>query len=367
VVIPVPTFIERKQIGVVEMKTVDHLDAFTAPRLVEYHDDDPCAPQVLAYRRGGGPAFAVAPSAVASVDRHRGVTVEANYDVGEYDVSILSATESDGLVNFLNDNGYKIPAGADAVLGSYIKQKMRFFIAKVNLDRMAVLGNGYLRPLQVRYETPKFMLPLRLGTVNASGPQDLIVYALTRNGRVETSNYRTVKLPTDVDVPLYVKQEFGSFYQAMFAHAVEHENMHAVFVEYAWDMGWCDPCASDPLSNKELVELGARWIGSDDNAVFRSGGGANAYVTRLHVRYDANSFPEDLALMETGDRSNFQGRYVLRHLWQGAAKCDAGERYRASLPARFKREARNLADLTGWSQAEIEKRMEVGGQSIKRP
>ena len=38
VVIPVPTFIERKQIGVVEMKTIDHLDAFTAPRLVEYHD-----------------------------------------------------------------------------------------------------------------------------------------------------------------------------------------------------------------------------------------------------------------------------------------------------------------------------------------
>ena len=47
VVIPVPTFIERKQIGVVEMKTIDHLDAFTAPRLVEYHDEDPCAPRML--------------------------------------------------------------------------------------------------------------------------------------------------------------------------------------------------------------------------------------------------------------------------------------------------------------------------------
>ena len=54
-----------------------------------------------------------------------GVTVEANYDVGEYDVSILSAKESDGLVNWLTDNGYRIPAGAEAVLGSYIKQNMR--------------------------------------------------------------------------------------------------------------------------------------------------------------------------------------------------------------------------------------------------
>jgi hypothetical protein len=48
VVFPVPTFIERRQIGVVEMKTIDHLDAFTAPRLVEYHDADPCAPLPVA-------------------------------------------------------------------------------------------------------------------------------------------------------------------------------------------------------------------------------------------------------------------------------------------------------------------------------
>ncbi len=81
-----------------------------------------------------------------------------------------------------------------------------------------------------------------------------------KNGRVETANYRTVKLPSDIDVPLYVKQEFGTFYKAMFERAVERENMQAVFVEYAWDMGWCDPCAADPLTNKELVELGARWI-----------------------------------------------------------------------------------------------------------
>jgi hypothetical protein len=364
VVIPVPTFIERKQIGVVEMNTVDHLDAFTAPRLVEYHDPDPCAVAIydrgaMSFAAGGQPL----PVAVASAERHRGVTVEANYDVGEYDVSILSATESDGLVNFLNDNGYKIPAGADAVLGSYIKQKMRFFVAKVNLDRMALLGNGYLRPLQVRYETAKFMLPLRLGTVNASGPQDLIVYALTRNGRVETTNYRTVKLPSDFEVPLFVKQEFGDFYKAMFARAAERENMRAVLVEYAWDMGWCDPCAADPMSNKELVELGARWIGSDDNAVFRSGQGVNAYVTRLHVRYDAQSFAEDLALMETADRGNFQGRYVLRHPWQGKTKCDAADKYRASLPARFKQEANNLANLTGWSLSDITTKMAANGQA----
>src|SRR5262249_11704686 len=72
-VIPVPTFIERKQISVVEMKTIDHLDAFTAPRLVEYHDPDPCAMAVIAYRANG--ALPVAPTAMAKADivRYRGV------------------------------------------------------------------------------------------------------------------------------------------------------------------------------------------------------------------------------------------------------------------------------------------------------
>ncbi len=275
VVIPMPTFIKRQQIGVVEMKTVDHLDAYTAPRLVEYHDENPCAPVVVAARAGGPVPAPMALAYSGENKRYKGVTVEANYDVGEYDVSILSAQESDGLVNWLTDNGYRIPDGAQGVLGSYIKQNMRFFVAKVNLDRMTLIGAGYLRPLQVRYDTAKFMLPLRLGTVNANGPQDLIVYALTKNGRVEAANYRTVKLPSDIDVPLYVKNDFGTFYKAMFDRAVAKEDMRAVFVEYAWDMGWCDPCAAEPLTNKELVELGARWIDGDDDTPYRAFSGGS--------------------------------------------------------------------------------------------
>ena len=45
------------------------------------------------------------------------------------------------------------------------------------------LGYQYLRPIQVAYESNKFMLPIRLGTLNAKGKQELFVYALTRTGR----------------------------------------------------------------------------------------------------------------------------------------------------------------------------------------
>ena len=133
-------------------------------------------------------------------------------------------------------------------------------------------------------------------------------------------------------------------------------------------MGWCDPCAAEPLSGQELADLGARWIARNDAARDRQAGGAqNAFVTRLHVRYDAKSFPEDLIFTETRDRENFQGRYVLRHPWTGETACGArGAEYTRSLEPRFAQEARNLANLTGWSLADIQARMAQTGQAAPR-
>ena len=82
----------------------------------------------------------------------------------------------------------------------------------------------------------------------------------------------------------------------------------------------------------------------------------NVYVTRLHVRYDGAHFPEDLVFQETGDRENFQGRYILRHPWTGSDTCSAADEYRRSLPARLDREARTLSSITGWRVEDIRKR-----------
>ena len=50
-VIPTPTVLGRDQINVAEPALVDHLDAFTAPRLVEYFDEDPCMQRRFRARR----------------------------------------------------------------------------------------------------------------------------------------------------------------------------------------------------------------------------------------------------------------------------------------------------------------------------
>src|SRR5437773_3895744 len=382
VVIPVPTPIEKGQIHIGDKKIVDHLDAYTSPRLVEYYDGSPCRLQALREGRAAGGL-----TAQSSLDALRaratalGVTIQAQYTVGEYDIVILSAKEGQGLETWLKENGYRLPKGASSVLGSYVKQKMHFFVAKVNLQERSKLGYSSLRPIQVAYESPKFMLPLRLGTLNADGYQELFIYALTQKGRVEATNYRSVKLPTGMDLPIYIKTRFKDFYRDMFDQQVKRADMRAVFTEYAWDMNWCDPCAADPLSGEELRNLGVFWLNDDVGPAFvpgpgrqpippPMGGAREVFVTRLHVRYDAQHFPEDLVLQETADRNNFQARYVLRHPWKGEdSSCPANDEYRREVLRRQENEARQLADLTGWRLADIRGamnlRVDAGGGDEK--
>jgi hypothetical protein len=362
-VMPVPMVLKREQIHVTDNAIIEHLDSYSAPRLVEYFDANPCSPPIM---------YKMAPMAASSIqmesaDIHKrakslGVKIEAQYTVGEYDIMLLSAQQSDGLLTWLTEQGYKLPKGAKPVVGSYLKQNMKFFVAKVNLKKFNQSGYTRLRPIQIAYDYARFMLPIRLGTVNSQGQQELFIYALSRKGRVETTNYRTVKLPSEIEIPTYIKSknQFANFYRDMFRTQVKKEHNKAVFLEYAWDMNWCDPCAADPLSNQELRELGVFWVNDNNNSPSTTrrrplSQGQNVYLTRLHVRYDRQHFPEDLAFQNTGNRNNFQGRYIIRHAWQGKEQCEAATSYRKQLTQRQQERAENLARLTGWNIQTIHK------------
>ncbi len=350
-VVPTPTTLQKGQVRIADSLVFDRLDAYSSPRLAEYRDEDPCK---LNFAWGQPPIpYPVAmasPMARAApledqIARNKalGVTVELQYTLEEYDIVSLSATQSDGLETWLHENGYSVPQGASAALKPYINQGMKFFVAKVNLQEQAKTGYTTLRPLQFAFESEKFMLPLRLGMLNAppDKPQDLIVYALTQQGRVESSNYRTVKLPANVNLPFFTKPKFQDVYKALFDNQASKEQHRVVFTEYFWDMGWCDPCAAEPLSSKELRDSGVFWVGGNAEAQFDAmrapagspspkimlppGGGAQPVVlTRLHVRYTANTFPEDLMFTQTRDRQNWQTRYVIQQPYDSSvAACSS--------------------------------------------
>jgi hypothetical protein len=361
-VVPVPQVLDRGQIHIGDRRIFERLDAYSAPRLAEYFDADPCAPKIALQRSMvNAPAAGAVSKEEARKDKALGVTVEAAYTVGEYDIAILSAKQSDGLETWLRENGYRIPRGASAALRPYVKQDMKFFVAKVNLKEQAKTGVAHLRPLQFAFDSPRFMLPVRLGMINARGPQDLVLYVLTAGGRVETTNYRTMKLPANVDLPTYVRGEFPGVYKALFDTQAKREDYRAIFTEYFWDMSWCDPCAADPLSRDELRQAGVFWADP------RAGAAQPVMLTRLHLRYTRDSLPEDLAFQETQDRANFQARYVLRHPWKGDENaCPDAQPYVDAVRQRQEREAQTLAALTGWNAGEIRARMALPPQAGSR-
>ena len=206
------------------------------------------------------------------------------------------------------------------------------------------------------------MLPIQLGMVNAAGPQDLVLYLLSPEGRIEVSNYPTVNLPTDINVPEFVENEFGSMYKAVFDKAYERANQQAVFLEYAWDMAWCDPCAADPLSQDELYQAGVHWLGGNSDF-----GAPNVYLTRLHVRYTPEMFPEDLKFKVTENRDNFQGRYIMQRPFDGDITCSGGEDYIRIVRERQQQEAKELAHVTGWSFGEIMAKVEPYEPQVRIP
>jgi hypothetical protein len=346
-VVPVPVVLKKENVKTLPNAIFDRIDKLAAPRLVEYWEQDPCV--IPKPEPPPAPMEAAAPETTSMGDRaprHYGVKIEAAFSVGEYDVLVLSANDSLGLDAFLRSRRYKIPAGAEPYLRPYVAGGSKFFVAKVDVKKIRfVNGQATLSPLRFHYDSETFSLPVRLGLINAKGTQDLIVHVLGRS-RFEVANYQNYAIPTNVDVNESVKDNFGSFYAALFDH-VTSRHPRSVVTEYAWDAGSCDPCPDPPLEPSEIATLGADVLPAVEDAV---GSGevppsfvSNLTLTRLHVRYGKDSLGEDLVFraappieggrgepgpegqlsrqVTTSSSNNFQGRYVIRHPWKGPVDC----------------------------------------------
>ncbi len=385
-VVPVPVVLQKENVKTLPKEVFAHIDQLSAPRLVEYWEQDPCMQEKWkeeSRRRGPAPpAKAAAPMADRAEDL--GVRIEAKFTVGEYDVVVLSARDSGGLDTWLRQENYKIPDGAEPYLKPYVQAGSKFFVAKVDVSKVkfespspGTPAMAMLSPLRFHYDTETFSLPVRLGLMNSGGTQDLIVNILAHGQRYEVANYPNAAIPTNFDVAEGAKGQFGSFYAALFDRTLE-KIPKAVVTEYAWDASTCDPCPTPPLSPSEIQVLGADVFADtsanpdcnppfridpqsgrksmkpqclDDQAPVRArpvrmqGG---FVLTRLHARYAKDSLGEDLVFrsapaivggrevrgekgaLENGAKpssvNNFQGRYAVRHPWTGPIACKNPQR-----------------------------------------
>ena len=271
------------------------------------------------------------------------VKIEAQFDVAEYQILILSATEAAGLEDWLHANHYKIPDGVEPVLRPYVESGSKFFVAKVDPQKVQIVdGHAALSPLRFHYDSDDFQLPIRLGMANSSGTQDLVVNILSPDKRYEVANYKNALIPTNFDVKDSVRARFGQFYTALFDKTVE-ANPGAVITEYAWSAKpqyHCDPCAALDVDQADLMSLGGDIVGG---AIAQG----TFVMTRLHARYTKKDMKDDLRFREakpiTGGReiwtkngleygavpseeNYFQARYAIRHWWTGKIACKNPQR-----------------------------------------
>jgi hypothetical protein len=383
-VVPVPVVLKKENIKVVDQSIFQKLNDYSAPRLVEYWDQNPCSEYEMMKDANASKSLneVVVTSAFGAKRNMKSVTIEAKYIVGEYDILILSAKESVGLKNWLNENGYKIPANAEEVLDPYIKSNLKFFVVKVNEKEKQKLNNNFLRPIQISFNSPKFMLPIRLGMANADGDQDLIVYAFTRKGRIECTNYRNVSMATGKNIPLFVQKNFSAFYGNLFTHQWENEDKAVSFLEYAWNVTpinqmKCDPCVGNPPTDQDLLQSGVWWLNGKDWNDYSDidndepdDGNRNVHFTRLHFRYNRKSFAQDLVFQVTPNTENFQARYIITHPATGDFNCAAGKKYLQDLRQRRKKELLELTSLTGsnisnWQEDATVKNEELPNKEVQ--
>jgi MYXO-CTERM domain-containing protein len=368
-VIPVPVVLQKENVKTLDRAVFDHVDALTAPRLVEYWEQDPCPPPMAPGRFRGlaalGGAAGAPMAAAADMVPPPMVKIEAQFSVGEYDIVVLSATDAAALDTWLHDNGYKIPDGAGPYLRPYVEMGMKFFVAKVDVSKVKFerVGGGpemaMLSPLRFHYDSDAFNLPIRLGLINSGGTQDLVVNILARNQRYEVANYDNVAIPTNIDVKDATRKEFGPFYATLFDQTLAR-HPRSVVTEYSWSSGSCDPCPTPPLSLGDIATLGADVLPGAMPPPPPGGGApvvaprmmrqmaSGFVVTRLHARYSKDALGDDLFFraappivggrefmqdgkkLEQGARpdsqNNFQARYVIRHPWTGPIACGHPQR-----------------------------------------
>jgi hypothetical protein len=295
VLIPVPQILGPEDVKTADESLFAHLRDYTEPRLVEYQCQSTWTSSTFS---GGSGSWYYSTTSTGGTGST--VDVITNVLVGSYEVVVLSAEQSTGLIDWLNANGYATSSVGKDLLQDYIDSGSYFFAAKVALGATPD-DPGYLEPLQVSYDYPGFGLPIRLGTLNSGGcDQDLVLYFLTdaSDGRVSIDTYPEVSVQDDC---IWDPADFASLdtlYEYEFSTVMDAQPGPAWITEYGWPSGSCDPCTTTTLSQEDATGLGYQ------------GNVYDSYTTRLHLRYDPAQVTQELTFSTHHDSSTTQQRFI---------------------------------------------------------
>ncbi|MFI6696371.1 DUF2330 domain-containing protein [Streptomyces sp. NPDC050433] len=169
-IMPVPS---RAEVELGDPDLFRELDDLTAPeyRTRYYfwprHDDWPFASDGDGLSAGAPLPGSTAPP-VGVVGRER---------LGDFDVARLTATDPDALRDWLDDNGFELPADLATGLQPYVDQEWEYVAVRLAPEEDGATLGGTLDPLRLSFESDRLIYPMRLSRL-ADQPQSLGLYVL---------------------------------------------------------------------------------------------------------------------------------------------------------------------------------------------
>ncbi len=366
VIVPVPEDVTKDRITTLKREYGDRVALVSAPKFAEFWEMDPCdteTPHEQEWERDlkvkGDTAFlgSVKTDPSKKVAKEMLLDVEAKQKEGEYkEVFVGSADE---VKKWLSDKDYQLPSGGAESIEKYASAGYKFLALDVDVNRIELVGSDRASLSPVRFWTKEDVskLPTRFGLPSAAPQQELHIFTLVPEKRMQVKNYKTKATPTNLSVVreyvepggrnVNLKERMGELYAALHDRFLE-KNPGTFLLEYAWNTSECGkPCPTEPLLPHELLSLGGdvfeselpeevrnpeppeateeekakleaaleaaktpaekkeakeTWEADRKELAARKGIiERNEYVlTRLHYRYDAKAMPSDVELSEGG-------------------------------------------------------------------
>ncbi|MCB9631189.1 MAG: DUF2330 domain-containing protein [Sandaracinus sp.] len=239
-VVPIPSSIAREDVKTITGTAFRRLDGRTAPRVRHvWPSCRPRRPRMMpsatadGFGSGGGRAESAAPPTPEEL----GIEIQDEWPVDEYDVTLLGAQESTGLLTFLRQRGLDLPERASNMLRGYIETNHRFVLLRANPGRAQRLGDTMmLSPIQIAFDSDQLVVPVRLGTLNSPGEQELLLYVLSPEGRYVVANRPNVDAPTDLRMRSSARGSFAELYNSI-TDEVFRRTPGAAITEYAHVVG----------------------------------------------------------------------------------------------------------------------------------
>ena len=145
--------------------------------------------------------------------------------VGPYDYAVLRADQKQPMLDWLDENGFFVPAGTDDVVDAYIRPGAYFLALKL------LKGNdvGDIQPVVVQYESALPMIPIVLTSVAADPDMPILVWVLGNSRAIPRNFYHTEINDAELNW-----LGFADNYLDVINRAVDEADGHHSFVtEYA--------------------------------------------------------------------------------------------------------------------------------------